>query len=335
MATIVKSAEEFDLKIGHLIEVSEVYAFLACNEFLADVHFLVGNTNVKIPGHRIILAMSSWEFYNLFYGTEELPPYLQMVPQHEQQATQVYRVTGVMPNIFQLFLRYCYTRTVTLLWEDVCETFQLAVRFRMRHLHKLCVNFLRKSFTSENILQYLSNKIVIEHHYLINEGVCFIQEKAPSVLQNPLNHADFLHLPLEVMQRIIKLDELKIDEVDLFNQVMDWAKHHCLQRHLTATPVNLRRVMGDAIYDVRFPIMKHQAFLNILTDYPNILNGEEIAEINIIKTGGVEASKSLRFPCKERSSTSTTLFATGSEGWNIMESMRKCLDFVLCIKKKP
>lgn len=128
-----KTTKSLEERFGHLLG----------KELMADMTFLVGTNETRIPGHRLILAANSHDFYNALY---------QLHPDRMEL-----RIEDVSVGVFLRFLEYCYTGHVHLEMDKVFDVLKLAIRYEMRHLEGTCVNFVVGSESLFNFFQKLQN----------------------------------------------------------------------------------------------------------------------------------------------------------------------------------
>jgi len=118
-----------------------------------------------------------------------------------------------------------------------------------------------------------------------------------------LESLSFLSLSSGCVKLIIESEKLLCTEDIVYKKMIQWAEQQCRkeqhvnankeqhvtankeqymtgneEQHVTADDEQLRKVMGDLIYLIRFPIMKHKYFTNKVST-KNVLTLEEKVEI--------------------------------------------------------
>lgn len=93
---------------------------------------------------------------------------------------------------------------------------------------------------------------------LLHNCLQLIDENADQVLsQETIEDLDF-----ESLKEIIARDTLKVkSEYVVFLAIDRWANRECKRRKLGLSPENRRDVLGDLIYEVRFPFMSPDEFI--------------------------------------------------------------------------
>ncbi|GAB0086890.1 hypothetical protein DMENIID0001_011010 [Sergentomyia squamirostris] len=271
---------------------AERFGYLMGKELMADMTFLVGPNEVRIPGHRLILAANSYDFYNALYLLH--PDRMEL------------RIEDVTVGSFMRFLEYCYTGHIHLDMDKVFDNLKLAMRFEMKHLEGICVNFVVRHIKSINCLMFLSKSWKINCLRLIHKCQEHVAENFADVLSSIRLCIDFPELPYGAVKWIVQLEKLQCDEKSLFDAVMMWSRRECIRTGLPVTAQNMRTVLGDIIYLIRFPTMTAQEFAECNKKYPELLSGDEMTKIMVFS--GVKAAK-LKFNATPRlEATFTSLY---------------------------
>lgn len=67
-------------------------------------------------------------------------------------------------------------------------------------------------------------------------------------------------LSSDCLKLVIESDNLKCKEDFVFQQVVRWAQDKCEEKDLSLSDDNIRAMLGDLIYHIRFPIMERRYF---------------------------------------------------------------------------
>ena len=106
---------------------------------------------------------------------------------------------------------------------------------------------------------------------LQNKCLEYIIKNATIVLSSPgflkLSHATFLSL--------LGKDELAAGEIEIFQAAVKWAKHQCETRQMPIDGQNMRMQLGEALFQIRFPVMPIEEFARVV-DSSGILTKEEL-----------------------------------------------------------
>ncbi|XP_055693619.1 BTB/POZ domain-containing protein 2-like [Lutzomyia longipalpis] len=272
--------------------LSERYAHLLGKDLMADMVFLVGANEVRIPGHRLVLAVNSHDFYNALYRLR--PDRMEL------------RIEDVSVGVFMRFLEYCYTGHVNMEMDKVFDVLKLAMRYEMRHLEGVCVNFVARHLKTANCLRFLNKSWNLNCLRLIHKCQEHLAENFCDVLSNNRLAIDFPELPHGAVKWIVELETLQCDEKSLFDAVMLWARRECTRNGMGMTPQNMRTALGDILYQIRFPTMTNQEFSECTRKYPELLSADEMTKITVFSN--VPAAK-VRFNKNPRlEATFTSLY---------------------------
>ncbi|GAB0089149.1 BTB domain-containing protein [Sergentomyia squamirostris] len=253
--------------------VIERLSYFVNNEFLSDMTFVVGRGEEKtrVPGHRFILSTCSWEFYNALYllqlDNDEIP------------------IEDADLDSFLTFLKYCYTGKIALYWnvEETVTILKLAHRFHMEHLIESCETHITEVNTGKNcICWYKECNFLPKESKLRSCMLSVIARNFWFCIQDQSQMELFKDLPLKDVREIVSNDQLTCDEMQLFDALMKWASHNCEKMNIPENPINLRIILKDVFYKIRFPNMNLSfIFLHILSQYPNLFSAKEISQLGL------------------------------------------------------
>ncbi|XP_055346609.1 BTB/POZ domain-containing protein 2-like isoform X2 [Paramacrobiotus metropolitanus] len=241
--------------------------FLMENEVLSDVVFVVGKGVIKqeIPAHKFILAMGSPVFETLFYG-----PIRQLAADGSDL-----RIPDIEPDSFRNLLRYLYTDDVTGINEDtVLSTLHAAKKYDVPQLKNACLQFMKQNIRCDNVFAVLEQAQSTEETDLIAQCLELIDHEALAIA----NSNEFLDINFETLLLIFERSTLAIKEIDLFNALDRWATNECNRRGFPVETPNKRRIIGKAIYEIRFPLMSVEELANGPVQ-SGILRPEEVKDI--------------------------------------------------------
>ena len=135
----------------------------------------------------------------------------------------------------------------------------------------------------------------------------------------------FATIERSLLEEVVVRDTLTISEVDLFEEVTQWATKESEKQGLVADGQVKRRILGEKIVKaIRFPVMTLEEFSSVVLD-SKILTLDEVSEY--VKSLSSVKSTQVRFPVSKRgagSGASVRCFRFGSvePGW--INSNKKC-----------
>ena len=237
-------------RISHLLQ----------NDFMSDFTFV--SEGVKFPVHKFVLASTSSVFYPMFYG-----------PIAEQKQELDLSSFGNTECISQ-FLKFVYTDEVSLNWNNVFQLLNIAKCYFISSLQKKCTEFIEESVTTNNVLIALQQSILFDANDAVNKCLEIITENASQIVKQDL----FLSLNLASLMTILHLDTIDLEEIDLFLAVNRWCESQLIKEGIEVSPEMKRKVLGDAVYLIRFPVMQWKDFGEHCSK-SGILTLEQVADI--------------------------------------------------------
>lgn len=240
-------------------------AFMFNNPLMSDVKFVVSDseaiepdsTEIHIPVHKFVLAISSPVFYAMFYG------------EMAEKKKEIELPDTNSASLLEL-LRFIYCDEVNLTSGNILGVMYLAKKYMVASLAQSCSSFLANSMNAKNVCEILMEARKFEEEDL--ERQCW--ELIVSNTRDCLATSSFQNLDHETVKRLLKQDTLTIDECTLFQAVLRWVKPRCSE----VTGPQMRSVLGDAIYDIRFPSMVQEEFAEHVVPL-GILNDSEVVSI--------------------------------------------------------
>lgn len=196
-----------------------------------------------------------------------------------------------------------YYDEVRLTTRNVPEVLFLAQKYLIPSLAKICTEFVGNNLTVENTLP------VLDHCFLLGvskglEKQCWsiIDKHASEVAEDN----QFLDIDHGTLTALLSRDTLVAKEMVLFRAAVKWAGHECQRLSIPLTVENKRKVLGDAFYSIRFPLMSMKEFTDEVAQ-SSFLSHEEVANIYIGFNSSFE-SCNVKFPTEPRAKPVHDLF---------------------------
>lgn len=196
-----------------------------------------------------------------------------------------------------------YYDEVQLTTRNVPEVLFLAQKYLIPSLAKICTEFVGNNLTVENTLP------VLDHCFLLGvskglEKQCWsiIDKHASEVAEDN----QFLDIDHGTLTALLSRDTLVAKEMVLFRAAVKWAGHECQRLSIPLTVENKRKVLGDAFYSIRFPLMSMKEFTDEVAQ-SSFLNHEEVANMYIGFNSSFESCK-VKFPTEPRAKPVHDLF---------------------------
>ncbi|CAG0912447.1 unnamed protein product [Notodromas monacha] len=195
------------------------------NELMSDVVFVVGPPSAcqRIFAHKYVLATGSAVFFAMFHGGLA-------------ETKLEIAVPDVDPLAFRTLLRYLYMDDTQMKADVVLSTLYAAKKYMVPFLARACVAFLERSLTAENACVLLSQARLLDEPDLTQRCWEVVDAQAEMALTAD-GLADVDHATLNTATK-------KYENND------------------DAVAQRLRRVLGDAVFLIRFPAMSLDEFAN-------------------------------------------------------------------------
>ncbi|XP_055350079.1 BTB/POZ domain-containing protein 3-like [Paramacrobiotus metropolitanus] len=272
---------------GAISEITNRWKNVLANSELTDVEFAVGRQCggvQKIRAHRLTLGVSSEVFHAMFYGSLA------------ERNDAVIDVPDIPPDAFKNMLSYVYTGTVENLKEDnVLQTLYCSDKYDLPWLAELCMDFVLQDLKPENCLMYLGNAQRWTPDFdVVMEKCCDVLDVSSKVV---LQSEYVTALERKTLEMILERDTLSAEENIVYTAVEKWAATACARKKLAPTPANRRRLLGGALYHVRFPLMNDEELANGPVK-SGLLTANEVRELYLCKHGTSEDQ--LKFSTKPR-----------------------------------
>lgn len=250
------SSQPYNWQAGKT-SINERVKFLFNNEILSDVHFIVGKGSQRrrIPAHKFVLSVGSAVFDAMFNGGISSP-------------TDDVELPDVESSAFLAMLKFLYTDEIQIGPETVMTTLYTAKKYVIPILENACVDFLKKNLRPDNAFMLLTQARLFDESQLATRCLECI-DKNPS---ESFSAEGFTDIDYETLFAMLKRDTLGLKESQLFQHAVRWAEHECERREITKNPTNERKVLSQALYQIRFPLMPVEDFAagpaqsGILTD---------------------------------------------------------------------
>ncbi|CAF0740440.1 unnamed protein product [Didymodactylos carnosus] len=257
------------------VSLNDRISTLCLNEYMSDVHFIVGSSTTlpptpieQLPAHKFVLCVGSCVFEAMFNRPLSL--------NNEQTASNndKIEVPDIEPIAFKNLLRFLYSDHVSINDDNVMAILYAAKKYCVLGLERLCVDFLKKNISLENALILLIQARMFDEPQLAAQCLDVIDKNA----NDALTTSEFYDLDLDTLCAILKRDTLGIREIKLYNSVIQWAKHQCSKNKLESTAENVRNTLGQGLKLIRFPLMSQEEFASGPAQ-SGILSDKEIIQI--------------------------------------------------------
>ncbi|XP_048245042.1 BTB/POZ domain-containing protein 6-like isoform X1 [Haliotis rufescens] len=236
--------------------VTECNLHMLNTEDFCDVTFRVGSEKQVVRAHRYVLVSRSCVFHAMFCG-----------PLAE---TGEVTIPDIEADIFKEFLRYVYTDQATIDAETVTGLKYTSRKYSLDALYKLCETFLEQSLSEDNVCQILEECHCYGELDVEQKVLEILTQGGKEVIQSP----GFVKLCSDCMNKFVRSDGLYLKEEDVFDAVLSWTKERCREEGWIDTPENIRRLLGDMRYEIRFTSIPLEYLVKVV-GRSGVLTGDE------------------------------------------------------------
>ncbi|XP_071096866.1 BTB/POZ domain-containing protein 6-like [Haliotis cracherodii] len=249
--------------------VTECNLHMLDTEDFSDVTFRVGAEKQVVRAHRYVLVSRSCVFEAMFCG-----------PLAE---TGEVTIPDIEADIFKEFLRYVYTDRANISGETVTGLMYTSRKYSQDALFNLCVTFLEQSLSEDNVCQILEQCHVYGELDLEQNALKILTEGGMRVTKS----VGFVNLCPDCVDQFVRSENLDLKEEDVFDAVLSWARERCREEGVSDTPEDIRRLLGDMRYEIRFTsipleyLVKVVGRSGVLTDSERVRIMDRATETNV------------------------------------------------------
>src|SRR6218665_369187 len=168
---------------------------------------------------------------------------------------------------------YIYGEVVSVTVETAPSLVYAARKYMLPALVRECGEYLAEDLKVNNVIQVLETSFIIEDAELESNCRRLIVREAETFFTG----TEILSASPQTMGVILQMDKIPLKEVVIYNTCIAWAKHQFqLNNPLEDQPTDLqiREILGDLLFKIRFPIMEVSEFAEI-SEGKSILTPEE------------------------------------------------------------
>src|SRR6218665_2546528 len=163
-----------------------------------------------------------------------------------------------------------------------------ANKYMLPSLVRECGKRLSEDLSVNNVIHVLEQSSLFNDDGLESKCLELIVMNSKAVLTG----TEITSASAQTMKTILQIDRIPIKEVAIYETCLAWARHQILTQLSTENPTDqqIREMLGDLLYRIRFPTMGVTEFAEISEDN-NVLTGEEKASIYYFLTTRKKSSR--------------------------------------------
>jgi hypothetical protein len=196
--------------------------------------------------------------------------------------------------VFMFCFRYIYSDLSPLTGNNVLTCLYAAKKYALNGLEMKCSNFLKDNVTADTVCSIYEQAVFFDIEDLQTRCFDFMLKNACEVFDSP----EFLNVTQTTLLKLLQNDNLADDETHVFKACLKWSEHKCKGQQLQLTPENQRAVLGEALFQIRFPLMTMELFAKVVPRTGILTNDEQVMIYHYFATGKLMPVN--RFLCQER-----------------------------------
>jgi len=197
------------VKVDHGKHVLDNFRALLCSDTYSDVTLLVGEGEERIPAHRLVLGLASRPLRSMMGMDGNWPP------------TSTVRLPADDVATFKRLLEYIYTGRLELTPEVVLDTLKAAGFYELPELQEKCRFAITKFLRPASAVTAYESALQLEDNALEQRVAEYIDRNATAVLRS---EGFFKLVHVEHVTRLLARDELRADEIDVFDAAAAWLR---------------------------------------------------------------------------------------------------------------
>ena len=198
--------------------------------------------------------------------------------------------------IIYLGSRYLYSDETDVTGETASALLKLGHYYQVPTLLTFCEEQMEPLYTVDNVCSFLEDALLFDLTKVKVDACNFIDEHVDEVL----NSEGFMEISKQCLAYILKGDTLATDETLVLEKAMECSvKSSCRKSNRTPTGRQLRILLGDAFFYIRFPTMDIESF-STCTRRKDYFNMHEYEDIVASISGSVAESEITTNSCVKR-----------------------------------
>jgi len=112
----------------------------------------------------------------------------------------------------------------------------------------------------------------------------------------------FMEISQRALSSFLDVNETNTVEFVLFLRIKQWMQQKCEEEKVIVNGENMRRIIGDALWKIRFPTMTSQQFANSVSTIDGLMSDKEMIQvfkkISVFDNDDIDCPFSNKFRCK-------------------------------------
>lgn len=189
-------------------------ANLMNQEALCDVTFLIGPDETRFRANKIFLASVSAVFKAMLYGSMS-----------EGRRNSTVSIPDIDVIGFKGVLDFAYCKNPRITIDNVVSISNVAQKYQIFTLSRVCAKYFRTYINQQSFCALLNDAANLHLTALIGSCRAAIKESLGYYAKEIVDSKSFLKMELPAMKVFLQMDDLHIEEEELWDVVLKWVKH--------------------------------------------------------------------------------------------------------------
>ena len=209
-------------------------------------------------------------------------------------------ILEIVSLIYSLFLfRFLYCGKIEMTKANAFKFLPAAVQFKVEYLEQNCVDLISESIDKDNVCYHMNHAVKFNSECYKKVCLKIFEEHTAGVIESKsLNE-----LSQPALSDFLDAEKINVLEIFLFNNLILWMKSKCREAGIVSTGENMREMIGDAVFKIRFPTMTVQDFANSVNTIEGFLSESEklliYQKITVFDNKKIECPFSSQFRCQK------------------------------------
>lgn len=237
--------------------LSQALWYMYKQQLGCDVIFEVGSSLERIGAHATILMSRSQIFFSEF---------AQGLPEREIVLTEA------QPEEFEVFMKYLYTGTLNMVDVSPDPVIKLAEKYHLYELERQLMSCQLEKMKVDDFCPFV-RKFEREMTDVIKFNCLEYVFKQPGKV---FKSNTFTVLPASFLKELLSHEYLVLEEDIICTAVLLWASKACELQKLEVTGANQRLVLGEILFEIRFPLLSSNYFTEHISEKGLLSSSEEV-----------------------------------------------------------
>lgn len=195
-----------------------------------------------------------------------------------------------------VLVRFLYYEECQIQANNVMQILYASKKYMIPAMTKKCTTYLEQKLDTNNVCTIFQQSLLYDEKTLAEKCKEIIQKQTAKVFKSD----GFQSISKDTLIHILNDDELSIKEIEVFEFCLQWARAHAVH-HFGKGQV-LRDALGEAFFQIRFPLMTVEEFGSVVVHHELLTQAEENSCFRYLsqKGKGSLTPVGLRFPTKPR-----------------------------------